>query len=72
VIVADTGAMIALIDRDDLHHRYFSRLFRADPTAWVVPWAVLPEVDYLLSRKLGERVERAFLDDVARGAFAVE
>jgi len=36
-----------------------------------VPWAVLPELDYLVSKLLGEKVELAFLADLAGGAFRV-
>ena len=53
MIVADTGAVVALIDPDDRHHRVLSDVFRQDPTAWILPWAVLPEVDYLLATQLG-------------------
>lgn len=72
MIVADTGAILALIDADDRHHQALRKVFQADPAAWVVPWAVLPEADYLIFRHLGTKVQRAFLDDLARGVFAVE
>jgi predicted nucleic acid-binding protein len=72
VLVADTGALVALLDRDDTHHRATRALFAADPEAWILPWAILPEVDYLVFTRLGERVHRVWLDDLARGAFAVE
>jgi predicted nucleic acid-binding protein len=72
VLVADTGALVALLDRDDTHHRATRALFAADPEAWILPWAILPEVDYLVFTRLGERVQRVWLDDLARGAFAVE
>ncbi len=72
MIVADTGAIVALIDRDDKHHDALVALFEADPSAWVLPWAILPEVDYLLARYLGPAVATAFMSDVASGAFAVE
>ncbi len=72
MLVADTGALVALLDRDDAHHRAVRAIFAADPDAWVLPWAILPEVDYLASTRLGARVQRVWLDDLARGAFAVE
>jgi hypothetical protein len=64
--------MVALIDADDRHHGVLSAVFRKDPAAWVVPWAVLPEVDYLLATQLGPRTQDAFLGDLARGAWAIE
>lgn len=72
MIVADTGALVALVDADDRHHRALRRLFERDPGAWVVPWAVIPEVDYLVGTHVGARAQQAFLDDLATGAFAVE
>jgi predicted nucleic acid-binding protein len=72
VIVADTGAIIALLDKSERHHETLRAHFEADPARWRLPWAVLPEVDYLLASRLGSRVERAFLADLAEGAFAVE
>lgn len=72
MIVADTGAIIALIDCDDTHHARMVELFQRDPAAWVLPWAILPEVDYLLQRYLGDRLATAFMSDIAAGSFAVE
>ena len=72
MIVADTGAIVALIDADDRHHRTLRALFERDPDAWVLPWAVLPEVDYLAGAHVGARAEEAFLADLADGVFRVE
>jgi predicted nucleic acid-binding protein len=72
VIVADTGAVLALLDRDDQHHAAVRTLFTAAPDAWLLPWAILPEVDYLVGTRLGARAGRVWLGDLASGAFAVE
>jgi predicted nucleic acid-binding protein len=37
-----------------------------------LPWAILPEVDYLVASHLGARAQDAFLEDVAEGSFVVE
>ena len=71
MIVADTGAVYALVDSRERHHGAFRKLFEADPDAWVLPWAILPEVDYLLGKRLGQRGEEDFLEDLAEGRFAV-
>lgn len=71
MIVADTGAIIALVDADDRHHATLRRLFEDDPNRWLLPWAILPEVDYLLATRVGPEVQDAFLSDVAAGAFTV-
>lgn len=72
MIVADTGAILALIDADDAHHVAMAALFEDDPGAWVLPWAILPEVDYLLATHVGEPAASAFRGDLAAGAFVVE
>ncbi len=72
MIVADTGAIVALIDRSDRHHRRLTDLYDEDPARWVLPWAILPEVDYLVGSYLGPLAEEAFLADLAAGVFNVE
>lgn len=72
MIVVDTGAIVALVDADDKHHEAVKELFDDDPDAWLVPWAVLPEVDYLLATHVGRKAQDIFLSDLAQGAFAVE
>ena len=72
MIVADTGAVLALIDADDPNHDTMRALYEQDPDAWLLPWAILPEVDYLLARHVDARAALAFLRDVAEGRYAVE
>jgi predicted nucleic acid-binding protein len=72
VIVADTGAIVALLDADDSHHEEMVELFDEADGRWVLPWAILPEVDYLVRKYVGAKAQRAFLADVASGAFSVE
>jgi uncharacterized protein len=72
MIVADTGAILALVDADDRHHAVMRSLYLEDPDAWVLPWAILPEVDYLIASHIGPRAQAAWLADLADGAFAVE
>jgi predicted nucleic acid-binding protein len=72
VIVADTSALLALIDRDDKDHNAVRTLYTEQPGAWILPWAILPEVDYLAGRKLGSAASRAWMMNLAAGAFTVE
>jgi hypothetical protein len=71
VIVADTGAIVALIDRSDRHHRTLREVYEHDPHAWVLPWAILPEVDYLVGAHVSAQAQEAFLADLADGTFSV-
>lgn len=72
MIVADTGAILALLDRGDRHHRALREIYSERPADWILPWAILPEVDYLIGSELGARAQEAFLEDLAEGAFTVE
>jgi predicted nucleic acid-binding protein len=72
VIVADTGAIIAMIDRDEPHHRVLREAFEARPGEWVLPWVILPEVDYLLRERGELGAAHAFFADLAEGAWSIE
>ena len=47
-----SGAIVAMIDRDDSHHHRLRAAFEAGPDEWVLPWAILPEVDYIYTPDL--------------------
>jgi predicted nucleic acid-binding protein len=72
VILADTGAIVALVDGDDRHHAAVRSLYEEDPDAWVLPWVILPEVDYLIATHIGPRAQALWLADLAEGAFTIE
>jgi predicted nucleic acid-binding protein len=72
VVVADTGAVLALLDRSDRHHAEIRALYAEDPDGWLLPWAILPEVDYLLSTHVSPRARRLWFEDIASGAFSVD
>jgi predicted nucleic acid-binding protein len=72
VIVADTGAVLALVNKSDKHHSALRALYENDPDEWILPWAILPEVDYLMASQLGNAAEEMFLADLADSAFAIE
>ena len=72
MIVADTGAVLALLDADDDHHETLRDLFKEAPTRWVLPLAILPEVDYLVHTQLGRRVADLFMADIAAGGFVID
>jgi predicted nucleic acid-binding protein len=72
MIVVDTGAMLALLDASEDHHPVVKEIYDDNPDAWILPWAILPEVDYLVAAHLGAKAQGAWLADLAEGAFSVE
>jgi hypothetical protein len=72
VIVVDTGGLLALLNSEDRHHEAARASFESDGAHWIVPWAVLPELDYLVTVRMGNAVARAFIEDVRDGAFRVD
>ena len=72
MIVVDTGGLLALLNSQDRHHRVARASFEESGSRWVIPWAVLPELDYLVTRRMGTTVARAFLDDLRDGLFRVD
>jgi predicted nucleic acid-binding protein len=72
MIIVDTGAMLALLDAGEVQHRILKKLYEENVRRWILPAAILPEIDYLISTHLGTRAQETFLDDLASGAFLVE
>jgi predicted nucleic acid-binding protein len=71
MIVADTGGILALLNAEDRHHAAVRALYDRQPS-WILPWAVLPEVENLAHHRLGSHVARAFVEDVRDGLFHVD
>jgi len=66
-ILADTNAIIALLDRSDKHHSFIVQI--VEDNQILIPATILPEVDYLVNKYLGERVARSFLEALIDGSF---
>ena len=71
-ILADTGALYALIDRSDAWHARVKTFWARTTEEIVVPAVVLPEITYLLQRRIGAHAELAFTRAVADGDFTLE
>lgn len=71
-LIADTGGLYALYDADDRHHAAVRRVVEGHPGPIVVPLPVLAELDYFLTRYLGQAASLDFLDSVASGAFTLD
>jgi predicted nucleic acid-binding protein len=72
MVVADTGAVYALIDRDDVWHKRVTEWWQSNRGPIVLPVTVLPEVSWLLRTRIGAHAERAFAAALAEGEFVVE
>lgn len=71
-LVADTSAVFALLDQADSHHAALHRLFTETGDRWVLPWAILPEVDYLAANRLQQGARLHFLDALVSGELQIE
>lgn len=71
-IVADTGVLYALMDRSDAWHERVVKWWESNTRPIVVPVTVLPEVTYLLQKRIGAGAELAFVRAVANGEFMTE
>lgn len=71
-VVADTGALYALVDASDAWHKRVVAWWRRNREPTVIPVCVLPEVCYLLHTRISPRAEAAFVRSVADGEFVIE
>ena len=71
-VVADSGAIYALVDRDDSWHQRVRSWWEQSRDSVVLPITILPEVAYLLGRRIGPRAEAAFVRSLADGDLTVE
>ena len=60
------------MDRGNSQRALLRSALRADPDGWVIPWAVLPELDYMVGRRLGRATVAMFRADLADGRLPVE
>ncbi|HTL94789.1 MAG TPA: PIN domain-containing protein [Gemmatimonadaceae bacterium] len=70
--MADTGVLYALMDRDDAWHSRVRAWWARSRDDVLVPVVVLPEVAYLLGRRIGADAEVAFARAVSDGEFVLE
>ena len=71
-LILDTGPLYASLDRRDRDHQRCRELIESTTEALVVPSPVLPEVDYLVSERMGPGPMLALLRDVDNGAYGIE
>jgi hypothetical protein len=66
-VLADTSGIVALLDRDDRYHQSAVETIQVETI--LIPSTILPEVDYLSTKYLGECVARTFLANLTQGEF---
>ena len=71
-LVADTGGIYALYDAGDRHHQGTREVVEAYRGPIVVPLPVVSEVDYFLTKYLGQGAALDFLESLSSGAFALD
>jgi hypothetical protein len=70
-VLLDTGILYAYYDRGDAWHARSLEVVRAEQGQLVVPAPVIPEVDYLLERRLGEAARLTLYDGLSQGHYFV-
>lgn len=70
-LVADSGALYALYDRSDRHHRAVRQVVEEEHGAILIPSSLLSEIAYLLRMRLGADAEIAFMSDLLAGSFSL-
>ena len=70
-VVCDTGAVYALYDADDNHHAACRSFVEAEREPLFLPVALLAEIDYLLTTRLGSDASLEFLESIESGAFTI-
>ncbi len=69
MILVDTSAILALLDRDAHQHDTVDSFVAENEEALVLSPFVLAELDYLVAARVGIDAELAVLDDVSEGAY---
>ena len=69
-VVLDTGIVFAYYDRSDAWHARATNVLKSRETL-VLPAPVIPEVDHLLGRRLGDASRRVFYQGIVEGHYYV-
>jgi uncharacterized protein len=72
VIVLDTSALFALMNRRDRNHERVRAAFLHDGGPYLVPSGILSEITYLIEQRLGQRLLQLFLADLDEGAYTLD
>lgn len=70
-IVADTGALYALMDKSDWWHQETKAYIETSKDKLIVPSPVLPEICYLANKYLGWHAEHTFLKSIVQNEITI-
>jgi predicted nucleic acid-binding protein len=70
-VLLDTGILYAYYDRRDSWHSASRGLIEAEAGGLIVPAPIIPEVDYLLGKRLGCEAQAVFYQGLVNGSFFV-
>jgi uncharacterized protein len=71
-LILDTGVLYGSLDRKDRDYRRCRALIEGADEALLIPSPVLPEVDYLVSARMGPGPMLALLRDIEASAYEVK
>ncbi len=71
-LLLDTGVVYALADADDAWHERAKDLLRRVREPLLIAVTTIPEITYLLRKRLRPEAERLFVDSLAAGEVGVE
>lgn len=70
-VLLDTGIVYAYYDRDDDWHERARTLLKGEPHGLILPAPVIPEVDHLLSQRLGPKSRMTFYTGMVEGYYLI-
>ena len=68
-VLLDAGVLYASFDRRDSWHERSAGLLRGEQGSLIVPSPVIPEVDYMLEKRLGATAQMLFYRNLANGRY---
>ena len=71
-VLADTGALYALVNRSDAWHQRVRTWWESSREPILVPATVIPEATYLIATRLGSSYETAFVRALGAGELEIE
>jgi predicted nucleic acid-binding protein len=72
LVVLDTSALFAALDRGQQHHRSVLDALRPHVGSLIVPVAILAEISHFIERDLGQTAVSALARDIERGAYELD